>query len=389
MEALGSAICDGRVKEADLNCVVEELRLPARFFAELTAHLDGIGVVVVPDDVDGHEDNTGFDRDGLSVFLERVGGHRILTAKEERDLAAIIGVGRLAEQWLASGRVPEDAIPELQRQARAGDEASNEFVRCNMKLVVSIASKLQGRGVELEDLIQEGYFGLATAIRKFDADLGYKFSTYATWWIRQAVQRAIADRGSTIRLPVHMHERVVRYAAVLRRLHHQFERLPTDKELASALEIAQQELSEIRRASRLRPESLDKPFGDRLRAGDVIADREVSSPEEAAVTADMCRAVRSVLGGLSDRNREVIELRFALADGRVHTLEEVGHRFGLTRERIRQIEVKALEAMRQPAKARGLQEFVERSSTAEGVGRTGSVEVTGVAYFSPVAGDDS
>jgi RNA polymerase primary sigma factor len=388
MGALAPAICGGRVKEADLHCVVEELRLPARFFVELTTHLDAIGVTVVAAEIDEGDDHTGFDRDGLSVFLERVGGHPILTAKEERDLAAIIGVGRLAEQWLASGQVPQDAIPELQRKVRAGEEASNEFVRCNMKLVVSIASKLQRRGVELEDLVQEGYFGLATAIRKFDADLGYKFSTYATWWIRQAVQRAIADRGSTIRLPVHMHERVVRYATVLRRLHQQLERLPTDKELATALEIAPRELTEIQRASRLRPESLDKPFGDRLRAGDMIADQEASSPEDAAVTADICREVRSVLGVLSDRNREVIELRFALADGRVHTLEEISQRFGLTRERIRQIEVKALETLRQPAKARGLREFVERSPTAEGDGRSVGEKGSGVAYFSSVAGDD-
>lgn len=362
MRALGSTIVDGRVQEADLHRAVEELRLPARFFAELIAHLDAIGVMVV--DGDDTADDTGFDRDGLSVFFERAAAHRILTAEEERALATTIAEGRLARDWLDSGQVPEHAVPDLQRKVRAGEEASNEFVRCNLRLVVSIARKLQGRGLELEDLIQEGHFGLAAAVQKFDPDLGFKFSTYATWWIRQSVQRAIADRGSAIRLPVHMHERVVRYAAVVRALHGQFGRKPTEAELTSRLDWSLKELRDVERASRLKPDSLDKPFGDRLRAGDVVADQRVLPPDEAAEVAAVGREVRSILGELSDRDRRVIELRFGLADGRIHTLEEIGQMFSLTRERIRQIEAKSLKTLRFPAMSHGLADFIEQERQA-------------------------
>lgn len=362
MGALGPMIVDGRVQEAELHRVVEELRLPARFFAELIGHLDAVGVVV--SDGDDNPDDSGFDRDGLSVFFERAAGHRILTGEEERELAKTIAEGRLAQDWLDSGQVPEHAVCDLQRKVRAGEEAGNEFVRCNLRLVVSIARKMQGRGLELEDLIQEGHFGLATAVQKFDPDRGFKFSTYATWWIRQSVQRAVADRGSAIRLPVHMHERVVRYATMVRTLHGQLGRKPTEEELASRLEWSRKELREVERASRLKPDSLDKPFGDRLRAGDIVADQVVLPPDEAAEVAAVGREVRLLLGELSDRDRKVIELRFGLADGRIHTLEEIGRMFSLTRERIRQIEAKSLTTLRLPAKSHGLAEFVEQRREA-------------------------
>jgi RNA polymerase primary sigma factor len=362
MGVLGPLIMGGRVQEDDLHRVVQELRLPARFFADVIAHLDAVGVVVV--DGDDSSDDAGFDRDGLSVFFERAAAHRILTAAEERELARSIAEGRLAQDWLDSGRVPDHAVPDLRRKVRAGDEASNEFVRCNLRLVVSIARKMQGRGLELEDLIQEGHFGLATAVQKFDPDRGFKFSTYATWWIRQAIQRALADRGNAIRLPVHMHERVVRYAGMVRTLHGQLGRKPTEDELASRLDWSRKELREVERASRLKPDSLDRPFGDRLRAGDVVADQRVLPPDEAAEVAAVGREVRSILGELSDRDRKVIELRFGLADGRIHTLEEIGQMFSLTRERIRQIEVKSLKTLRLPAKSHGLAEFIEQERKA-------------------------
>jgi hypothetical protein len=196
-EALGPLIVDGRLREADLHRTVDALRLPARFFADLVVHLQSLGVTVFAPD-DEEDDGSGFDRKGLAVFLECAGRHPILTAEDERRLAGVLAEGRLAQEWLDSGQVPEEAVADFRRKVRAGEEAGNEFIRCNFKLVVSIVKKFQARGLELDDLIQEGHFGLATAVRKFDSDLGYRFSTYATWWIRQGVQRAIADYGSAI-----------------------------------------------------------------------------------------------------------------------------------------------------------------------------------------------
>lgn len=385
MEALHPWIHNGRLRNEHLYQTIEELRLPARYFSVLTAHLESLGIVLTAED-DIVEDESGYDRNGLSAFLEKALHHRILTAKEERDLASTIDAGRLAKEWLDSGNVPEHAISDLRRKVRAGEEASNEFVRCNFKLVVSIVKKLQRRGLDLEDLIQEGYFGLAIAVRKFDPDLGYKFSTYATWWIRQSASRAIADRGDAIRLPVHMHERVVRYVTTLRRIHGELGRLPTEAELARVLEWTPRELKEVGRASRLRPESLDKMVGDRLRAGDRVADPEVVAPEEAAITAEVCREVRSIVGELSDRERDVIELRFGLVDGRIHTLEEIGQRFGVTRERIRQIEVKALTALRSPAKRRGLRDFIDQvpNRTADMLAGDDDTASTGAGALIPV-----
>jgi RNA polymerase primary sigma factor len=365
MAALGPLIVDGRLQEDDLHRTVKMLRLPARFFADLTAHLRSVGVTVfVPDEPDDAEEESGFDRDGLSVFLERAARHPILTGEDERRLAGIIAEGRLAKEWLASGLVPEHAVAEFRRKVSAGEDAGNEFVRCNLRLVVSIAKKYQARGLDIEDLIQEGHFGLATAVRKFDPDRGFKFSTYATWWIRQSLQRAVADRGAAIRLPAHMHDRIIRYAKTLRSLHAELERQPTEAELAQVLDLSVKDLRETARASSLKPESLDRTVRDgRLRAGDLVADQQVYSPEEAAVAAVVCQEVRSILAELRSRDREVIELRFALVDGRVHTLEEIGHRYGLSREAIRQTEVRALKALRQPARMRGMDEYVVQVRT--------------------------
>ena len=345
LEALEPLIVDGRLSDRSLHEAVAAVALPARQYARLLAQLAERDVVVFEEE--SHEDGEeGFDRDGLTVFMERACRHPILAAEQERDLARTIAEGVLAQRWLDSGRTPANAVADLKRKVRAGEQAKDELARCNVRLVVSIASRLQGHGLELEDLIQEGWLGLSRAVEKFDGTLGYKFSTYATWWIRQAVQRAVADRGSSIRLPVHMHERVVRYARELRNLHQELGRVPTDTELCRRLEIAQRELVEVRRASQLKTTSLDRPVGDRLRAGDLVADPHCEVPEEAAEIAALRDAVRLVLGELPDRQREVICHRFGLSDGRVHSLEEIGQGFGLTRERIRQIEAQALLRLR-------------------------------------------
>jgi RNA polymerase primary sigma factor len=246
------------------------------------------------------------------------------------------------------------------RMIERGDLAREKLTEANLRLVVSVAKKYVGRGMSMLDLVQEGNLGLIRAVEKFQHHKGFKFSTYATWWIRQAITRAIADQARTIRIPVHMVETINRLIRTSRQMQQELGREPTSEELAKRLEMTPEKVREIQKISQ-EPVSIDMPIGEEedSNLGDFIEDQKALAPADAASQQMLKEQMERVLGQLSERERKVLELRFGLEDGRARTLEEVGKAFGVTRERIRQIEAKALRKLRHPTKSRQLRDYLE------------------------------
>jgi RNA polymerase primary sigma factor len=300
--------------------------------------------------------------DPVRMYLKEIGKVSLLTAQEEVDLAKRIEAGLKAAESLESGgsRVPEPQQRELKWLERDGDRAKRHLVEANLRLVVSIAKRYVGRGMAFLDLIQEGNLGLIRAVEKFDYEKGFKFSTYATWWIRQAITRAIADQARTIRIPVHMVETINKLVRIQRQLLQDLGREPTAEEIAEQMELSSEKVREIQKISQ-EPVSLYTPVGEEedSHLGDFIEDSEAVVPLERASFRLLQEQLESVLHTLSGREKEVIRLRFGLVDGQPRTLEEVGKKFGVTRERIRQIESKTLSKLRHPSRSQKLRDYLE------------------------------
>jgi RNA polymerase primary sigma factor len=314
-----------------------------------------------------HGGDRGSSADPVRVYLKEIGRVALLTGPEEVALARRIEAGTQAAVRLAEleavGRIDElDAAPRrrLERVARDGERAKSALIQANLRLVVSIAKRYVGRGMQLLDLIQEGNLGLMRAVEKFDYTKGFKFSTYATWWIRQAITRAIADQARTIRIPVHMVESINKVHRIQRQMMQDLERDPTIDELAAKVDMTPDRVREILRISQ-DPLSLDSPVGeaDDSNLSDFIEDTQADAPAEMAARKMLGDAVIEALSELSDREKQVVRLRFGLDDGQARTLEEVGREFGVTRERIRQIEAKTLAKLRNPHRSQKLRDYLE------------------------------
>jgi len=298
--------------------------------------------------------------DTVRLYLREIGQVDLLTTEDERRLAQLIEEGQVAAGQIDAGVDDPTRERMLMRAVQRGERAKSELTQANLRLVVSIAKRYSGRGMQLLDLIQEGNLGLMRAVDKFDHTKGFKFSTYATWWIRQAITRSIADQARTIRIPVHMVEHMNRLMRMRRQMHQQLEREPTVDELAEKLQLEPDRVRELMRIS-LDPLSLDSPVGeeDESNLADFIEDSTVDTPADAATRAMLHEAVEEVLGELSDREQEIVRMRFGLDGSQARTLEEVGREFGVTRERVRQIEAKTLAKLRHPHRSQRLREFLE------------------------------
>ena len=305
--------------------------------------------------------------DPVRMYLKEIGRVPLLNAAEEVSLAKRIESGAHSAEQLADlsagGGLAELDFAErrqLQREIRDGEEAKQSLIQANLRLVVSIAKRYVGRGMLFLDLIQEGNLGLMRAVEKFDYTKGFKFSTYATWWIRQAITRAIADQARTIRIPVHMVESINKVHRVQRQLLQELEREPTIEELADKVDMTPARVREILRISQ-DPLSLDSPVGeeDDSFLGDFIEDASAEAPAEIAAKIMLNSAVLEALGELNEREQQVVRLRFGLEDGQARTLEEVGKEFGVTRERIRQIESKTLAKLRHPHRSQKLRDYLD------------------------------
>ena len=299
--------------------------------------------------------------DHVKMYLKEIGKVNLLTPEEELSLAKRMADGETAKEQLEEigEDIDEDTKKQIDLLIADGEKAKKSLAEANLRLVVSIAKRYVGRGMLFLDLIQEGNLGLIKAVDKFDYTKGYKFSTYATWWIRQAITRAIADQARTIRIPVHMVETINKLVRVSRQLVQELGREPTPEELAKELNMPVDKVREISKISQ-EPVSLETPIGEEedSHLGDFIPDEGASEPSEAASFTLLKEQLMDVLSTLTPREEKVLKLRFGIEDGRTRTLEEVGKEFNVTRERIRQIEAKALRKLRHPSRSKKLKDFL-------------------------------
>jgi RNA polymerase primary sigma factor len=364
----------GTITMSELAAAFEGHELPQHAVDEVLKLLADEGVEVIEAPADETEDPrpavTGADAarraatgDLVRIYLREIGRVPLLTAHDEVELAKAIEAGLFAEEKLHGGCFPAEAghgalTGELSLIATQGLLAKQRLIEANLRLVVSIAKRYIGRGLVFLDLIQEGNLGLIRAVEKFDYTKGYKFSTYATWWIRQAITRAIADQARTIRIPVHMVETINKMARIQRQLHQDLGREATPGEIAAEMGLHPDRVAEIQRIAQ-EPVSLQSPIGEEdSDLGDFIEDADAVVPMEAAAFIMMQDQLDRVLDNLSVREQRIIQLRFGLTDGHPRTLEEVGREFGVTRERIRQIESKTLAKLRHPSRAQMLREYL-------------------------------
>ena len=319
----------------------------------------------------GGRTSSGSTDDGVQVYLSEIGHVALLDQSQEFQLATTYEAGEVArtrllrhEEALAGTGPAEDELSSRQVRnlkvaIRKGDEAKAQLTEANLRLVVSIAKRYRNRGVPFLDLIQEGNLGLMRAVEKFDPHKGFKFSTYATWWIRQAITRAVADQSRTIRIPVHLVEIINRVIATQRQMTQELGRDVTPEELAAQLDMPVEKVADLIRLNQ-DTISLEQPMGDEdFVLSDTIVDHGMASPDATASKHLLDDAVREVLGQLDDRERQVVIMRFGLEDGKVATLDEVGKAFGITRERVRQIEVKTIAKLRRPERSTPLRGFLD------------------------------
>jgi RNA polymerase primary sigma factor len=345
---------------------LEDAKAPADSFEPVLDALKAAEIRIEEDGPEAWDDlHTNDDfivvSDPVRMYLQEIGRVPLLTPQQEVELAMQIENGRRAEQRLDE----EPGLDKVERSilrasAKKGLRAAEHLVEANLRLVVSIAKKYVGRGMPLLDLFQEGNLGLMRAAEKFDYRKGFRFSTYATWWIRQSVTRALADQGRTIRVPVHMVETINKLIHAQRALMQELGREPTIPEIAADLEVDPERVTELRRIAQ-DPVSLESPLGteEESTLGDFVEDREADVPVEVASFKLLQEYIALALEELNERERQVLVMRFGLDDGKVRTLEEVGAYFGVTRERVRQLETKALAKLRMPARNRELQGFLD------------------------------
>jgi RNA polymerase primary sigma factor len=321
-------------------------------------------VVSAADDTDEPEQQVmvaGATADPVKDYLKQIGKVPLLNAEMEVELAKRIEAGLFSEEKLAKGgKISEKVLEELEWIAEDGRRAKNHLLEANLRLVVSLAKRYTGRGMLFLDLIQEGNLGLIRAVEKFDYTKGYKFSTYATWWIRQAITRAMADQARTIRIPVHMVEVINKLARVQRQMLQDLGREPTPEELAKELDMTPEKVIEVQKYGR-EPISLHTPLGEDgdSEFGDLIEDSEAIVPADAVSFTLLQEQLHAVLDTLSEREAGVVSMRFGLTDGQPKTLDEIGKVYGVTRERIRQIESKTMSKLRHPSRSQVLRDYLD------------------------------
>ncbi|MFM6981991.1 MAG: RNA polymerase sigma factor [Microbacteriaceae bacterium] len=357
------AAVEKSVEEEDLTLTDEEAEEAKKALGE-QFHPDAIVISSTDDEIQSVSTTiTGATADPVKDYLKQIGKVSLLNAEQEVELAMRIEAGLFAEEKYNSLTVAKQKTKdgrELSAVARDGRRAKEHLLSANLRLVVSLAKRYTGRGMQFLDLIQEGNLGLIRAVEKFDYTKGFKFSTYATWWIRQAITRAMADQARTIRIPVHMVEVINKLARVQRQLLQDLGREPTPEELAAELDMTPEKVVEVQKYGR-EPISLHTPLGEDgdSEFGDLIEDTEAVVPLDAVANAMLLSTLESVLVSLSEREAGVIRMRYGLGDGIPKTLDQIGENFGVTRERIRQIEQKTMAKLRHPARAQLLREFLE------------------------------